>query len=167
MRLAGYNKRKACMLQQKQASKMATSVLVDRNVQEENRAVELFRAKEEEIEKKKMQVREKLKFQLDRAEEKTRRLSQVWEEVEVFKDPMRKELAIVRKKVDKANHELKSLRKSCLKKEKEYREAMEVLQNKNKEKKELTITLVELVKKSEEARLKKLDDLSKIIDPSG
>lgn len=60
-------------------AKMGTSVLVNRNAEEENRVVELFQAKEEEIEKKKMQVREKLKFRLDRAEDKTRQLAQVWD----------------------------------------------------------------------------------------
>ncbi|KAA8521127.1 hypothetical protein F0562_011720 [Nyssa sinensis] len=36
-------------------------------------------AREGEIERKKMEVREKVEFQLGRAEEETRRLAQVWE----------------------------------------------------------------------------------------
>ncbi|XP_076901869.1 uncharacterized protein LOC143556433 [Bidens hawaiensis] len=140
----------------------------DENVEDEKLAVELFQAREEEIAKKKMQVREKLEFQLDQAEEKSRRLARVWEELEVLKDPMRKELATVRKKIDKANQELRSLGKSCHKKEKEYREVMEAFRNKNEKKNKLTITLVELVKESEKARLRKLQELmGKITDPSG
>lgn len=38
-----------------------------------------FQAREEEIERKKMEVRERVQFQLGRAEEETRRLAQVWE----------------------------------------------------------------------------------------
>ncbi|KAK9064034.1 hypothetical protein SSX86_017906 [Deinandra increscens subsp. villosa] len=150
----------------KNMTAMATSVLVDGNVEDEKRALESFQAREEEIEKKKMQVRNKLEFQLDRAEEKTRRLAKVWEELEFLKDPMGKEIAMVRKKVDKANHELRSLGQSCKKKEKEYREAMEAFHNKKEDKNKLKVTLVELVNESEKARLKKLQELSKIIDPS-
>ncbi|KAJ0718452.1 putative RAB6-interacting golgin [Helianthus annuus] len=95
---------------------IATMGTLDGNVEDEKRAVEMFQAREEEIEKKKVQVREKLEFQLDRVEEKTRRLARLWEELEALKDPMKKELATVRKKVDRANHELKSLGKTCHKK---------------------------------------------------
>lgn len=38
-----------------------------------------FQAREEEIERKKVEVRERVQFQLGRAEEETRRLAQVWE----------------------------------------------------------------------------------------
>ncbi|KVI05079.1 hypothetical protein Ccrd_016600 [Cynara cardunculus var. scolymus] len=139
-------------------------VSIDGNDAEEKRAVALFLAREEEIEKKKMQVREKVKFQLGRAEEETRRLARVWE---ILTDPMRKEVATVRKKIDTANREVRSLGQSCQKKEKEYREAMEAFHQKNNEKNQLTITLVEvkqLVKESEKGRMKKLEELSKIMD---
>lgn len=46
--------------------------------QYEDETIASFRAKEEEIEKKKMEVREKVEYQLGRAEEETRRLAQVW-----------------------------------------------------------------------------------------
>ncbi|KAJ0764056.1 putative RAB6-interacting golgin [Helianthus annuus] len=95
---------------------IATMGTLDGNVEDEKRAVEMFQAREDEIEKKKVQVREKLEFQLDRVEEKTRRLARLWEELEALKDPMKKELATVQKKVDKANHELKLLGKSFHKK---------------------------------------------------
>lgn len=38
-----------------------------------------FRAREEEIERKKMEIREKVQMQLGRAEQESRRLSHVWE----------------------------------------------------------------------------------------
>lgn len=38
-----------------------------------------FQAREEEIERKKMEVREKVELQLGRAEEETRRLTHIWE----------------------------------------------------------------------------------------
>ncbi|KAJ9553772.1 hypothetical protein OSB04_017817 [Centaurea solstitialis] len=139
-------------------------VSVDGNDAEEKRAVAMFLAREEEIEKKKMQVKEKVRFQLNRAEEETRRLARVWEELEVLTDPMRKEVVTVRKKIDNANREVRSLGQSCKKKEKEYREAMEAFRLKNNEKNQLTITLVELVKESEKCRLKKLEELNKIMD---
>ncbi|KAK9950753.1 hypothetical protein M0R45_006224 [Rubus argutus] len=57
----------------------------------------------EEIERKKMEVKEKVELQLGRSEEETRRLAQIWEELEAMANPMRKELANVRKKIDMAN----------------------------------------------------------------
>ncbi|KAI7729610.1 hypothetical protein M8C21_012052 [Ambrosia artemisiifolia] len=125
-----------------------------------------FQAREEEIEKKKMMVKEKVELKLGRAEEETRRLAQVWEELEVLTDPMRKEIAAVRKKIDVANREVRSLGQSCQKKEKEYKETLEAFNQKNNEKNQLTATLLELVKESEDARMKKLEELSKNIDPS-
>lgn len=42
-------------------------------------AIASFQAREEEIERKKMEVKEKVESQLSRAEEETRRLAHVWE----------------------------------------------------------------------------------------
>lgn len=42
-------------------------------------AISTFQAKEEEIERKKMEVREKVERQLGRAEEETKRLAHIWE----------------------------------------------------------------------------------------
>ncbi|KAI3470590.1 hypothetical protein Pfo_027253 [Paulownia fortunei] len=122
-----------------------------------------YQAREEEIERRKMEVRERVESQLNRAEEETRRLAQVWEELEVLTDPMRKEVAIVRKRIDLANRDLKSLGQICQKKEKEYKEAMEAFQEKNNEKAQMTTTLVELVNQSEKFRMRKLQELSKIV----
>ncbi|KAL1542321.1 reticulocyte-binding protein 2 a-like [Salvia divinorum] len=126
-------------------------------------AISSYLEREEEIERKKMEVRERVESQLNRAEEETRRLAQVWEELEVLTDPMRKEVGAVRKKIDLANRDLKSLAQICHKKEKEYKEAMESFQEKNNEKAQLTNTLVELVSQSEKIRMRKLEELSKIV----
>ncbi|PON56336.1 RAB6-interacting golgin [Parasponia andersonii] len=42
-------------------------------------AISNFQAREEEIERKKMEVKEKVELQLSRAEEETRRLAKIWE----------------------------------------------------------------------------------------
>ncbi|XVE60085.1 hypothetical protein DITRI_Ditri05aG0098400 [Diplodiscus trichospermus] len=76
-------------------------------------AISTFQAKEEEIERKMMQVREKVEIHLGRAEEEIRRFSMIWAELEVLSDPLRKEVAMVRKKIDMANRELKPLGQSC------------------------------------------------------
>ncbi|XAR64953.1 hypothetical protein NMG60_11008859 [Bertholletia excelsa] len=125
-----------------------------------------FQAREEEIERKKMEVKGKVKTQLGRAEEETRRLAQIWEELELLADPMRKEVAVVRRRIDMVNRDLKSLGQSCQKKEKEYKEALEAFNEKSGEKTQLTATLTQLVKESEKFRMKKLEELSKIIDPT-
>ncbi|KAK4403974.1 UNVERIFIED_CONTAM: hypothetical protein Scaly_0561800 [Sesamum calycinum] len=127
-------------------------------------AIALYQAREEEIERRKMEVRERVESQLTRAEEETRRLAQVWEELEVLSDPMRKEVAAVRKRIDLANRDLKSLAQICHKKEKEYKEAMEAFQEKNNEKSQLTSTLVELVNQSEKLRMRKLEELTNIVN---
>ncbi|EOY08146.1 Family of Uncharacterized protein function isoform 2, partial [Theobroma cacao] len=78
-------------------------------------ALSTFRAKEEEIERKKMEVREKVQLQLGRVEEETKRLAFI-RELEALADPMRKDVALVRKKIDAVNKELKPLGHTCQKK---------------------------------------------------
>nr|DAD48634.1 TPA_asm: hypothetical protein HUJ06_018571 [Nelumbo nucifera] len=125
-------------------------------------ALTTFRAKEEEIERKKMEVREKVQAQLGRVEEETKRLAEIREELEALADPTRKEVALVRKKIDAVNRELKPLGQSCQKKE--YKEALDAFNEKNKEKAQLITKLMELVSESERLRMKKLEELSKHID---
>jgi len=127
-------------------------------------ALSTFRAKEEEIERKKMEVREKVQAQLGRVEEETKRLATIREELEGLSDPMRKDVSLVRKKIDTVNKELKPLGHTCQKKEKEYREALEAFNDKNREKVQLITKLMELVGESEKLRMKKLEELSKNID---
>ncbi|KAK9903137.1 hypothetical protein M0R45_001197 [Rubus argutus] len=79
-------------------------------------AISTFQVRVEEIERKKMEVKEKVERQLGRTEEETRHLAQISEELEAMADPMRKELANVRKKIDMANQELKPLGLSCQRK---------------------------------------------------
>ncbi|XP_009352988.1 uncharacterized protein LOC103944289 isoform X2 [Pyrus x bretschneideri] len=127
-------------------------------------ALSTFRAKEEEIERKKMEVREKVQAQLGRVEEETKRLATIREELEGLADPMRKEVSQVRKKIDSINKELKPLGHTCQKKEKEYRDALEAFNEKNREKVQLITKLMELVTESEKLRMKKLEELSKNVD---
>ncbi|XP_043692225.1 uncharacterized protein LOC122642721 isoform X2 [Telopea speciosissima] len=127
-------------------------------------AITTFRTKEEEIERKKMEVKEKVQAQLGRVEEETKRLAEINEELEALADPTRKEVASIRKKIDAINRELKPLGQSCQKKEKEYKEALEAFNEKNAEKAQLTTKLMEMVSESERLRMKKLEELSKNID---
>ncbi|KAK4396483.1 hypothetical protein Sango_1484900 [Sesamum angolense] len=134
-------------------------------------ALSTFRAKEEEIEKKKMEVKEKVQAQLGRIEEETKRLATSvraktgsFTELEALADPMKKEVSLVRKKIDAVNKELKPLGQTCQKKEREYKEALEAFNEKNKEKVQLITRLMELVSESERLRLKKLEELSKNIE---
>ncbi|GMH30155.1 hypothetical protein Nepgr_031998 [Nepenthes gracilis] len=127
-------------------------------------ALSTFRAKEEEIERKKMEVREKVQLQLGRVEEESKRLAVIREELEALADPMRKEVAQVRKKIDAVNKDLKPLGHTVQKKEKEYKEALDAFNDKNKEKVQLINKLVELVSESERLRMKKLEELSKSVD---
>ncbi|WJX13985.1 hypothetical protein P8452_04311 [Trifolium repens] len=127
-------------------------------------AISTFQAKEEEIERRKMEVKERVELQLGRAEEETRRLAHIWEELEVMEDPMRKEVAMVRKKIDLANKDLKQLGQNYQKKEKEYKEALDAFNEKNKEKNHLVATLTEMLTESERMRMKKLEELCKTIE---
>ncbi|WVZ02210.1 structural maintenance of chromosomes protein 1A [Vigna radiata var. radiata] len=127
-------------------------------------ALAMFRAKEEEIERKKMEVRDKVHAYLGRVEEETKRLAEIREELEGLTDPLRKEVAMVRKKIDSVNKELKPLGQTCQRKEKEYKEALDAFNEKNKEKAQLVTKLMELVTESEKLRMKKLEELSKNVD---
>ncbi|KAJ4975122.1 hypothetical protein NE237_000228 [Protea cynaroides] len=136
----------------------------DKDEEMSRSALTTFRAKEEEIEKKKMEVREKVHAQLGRVEEETKRLSEIRGELEALADPLRKDVSSVRKRIDAVNRELKPLGQSCQKKEKEYKDALEAFNEKNKEKAQLITKLMELVSESERLRMKKLEELSKNID---
>ncbi|CAN7060779.1 unnamed protein product [Brassica oleracea var. botrytis] len=78
-------------------------------------------------------------------------------------DPMRKEVGMVRKKIDMANRDIKSLAQSCQKKEKEYKETLEAFNEKNKEKTHLVSMLMELLAESERVRMKKLEEINKTV----
>ncbi|XP_050369969.1 uncharacterized protein LOC126788054 [Argentina anserina] len=127
-------------------------------------ALAIFRVKEEEIERKKLEVRDKVQAQLVRAEEASRRLTEIREELELLTDPMRKEVASIRKRIDLVNKDLKPLGQSCQRKEKEYKEAVEALNEKNREKAQLLSRLMELVGESERLRMKKLEELNKHVE---
>ncbi|GAB4833450.1 hypothetical protein Ancab_031693 [Ancistrocladus abbreviatus] len=127
-------------------------------------ALSTFRAKEEEIERKKMEVRERVQAQLGRVEEESKRLAMIREELEALSDPMRKEVAHVRKKIDTVNKELKPLGVTVQKKEREYKDALDAFNDKNKEKVQLINKLVELVSESERLRMKKLEELSQSVE---
>ncbi|XP_028789937.1 uncharacterized protein LOC114745930 isoform X1 [Neltuma alba] len=130
-------------------------------------ALSTFKAKEEEIERKKMEVRERVQAQLGRVEEETKRLAFIreeYQELESLADPMRKEVAVVRKRIDSVNKELKPLGHTCQKKEREYKEALEAFNEKNREKVQLITRLMELVGESERLRMKRLEELSKSIE---
>lgn len=139
-------------------------VMEDREEEMTRSALSAFRAKEEEIERKTMEVKEKVQAQLGRVEEETKRLAEIREELHALADPMRKEVAIVRKRIDIVNKDLKPLGLTCQKKEKEYKEALDAFNEKNREKTQLLSKLMELVSESEKVRMKKLEELSKNID---
>ncbi|PON56335.1 RAB6-interacting golgin [Parasponia andersonii] len=79
-------------------------------------------------------------------------------------DPLRKEVANVRKRIDMANRELKPLGQSCQKKEKEYKEALEMFNEKSREKAQLVSTLMELMTERERMRMLKLEELNKHVE---
>ncbi|KAF8101613.1 hypothetical protein N665_0203s0025 [Sinapis alba] len=126
-------------------------------------ALSEFKAKESEIERRKMEIRERVQAQLHRVEEETRRLATIREELESVADPMRKEVLMVRKKIDSVYRELRPLSYSVQKKQREYKEAVDAFNEKNLEKIQLITKLMELAGESENLRLKKLEDLSKSI----
>ncbi|PIA39202.1 hypothetical protein AQUCO_02700410v1 [Aquilegia coerulea] len=126
------------------SSNQLSQLMEDKEEDMAKSALTNFRAKEEEIEKKKLEVREKVRAQLGRVEEETKRLAVIREELEALTDPMRKEVAAVRKKIDAVNRELKPLGQSVQKKEKEYKEVLDIFNEKNKEKSQLLSKLMEV-----------------------
>ncbi|XP_062217389.1 uncharacterized protein LOC133917521 [Phragmites australis] len=127
-------------------------------------ALSLFKEKEEEIERKKLEVREKVFSMLGRVEEETKRLAFIRQELEAMSDPTRREVESIRKRIDKVNKQLKPLGKSCLRKEKEYKMCLEAYNEKSNEKATLVDRLMELVGQSERLRMKKLEELNKTIE---
>lgn len=107
-----------------------------------------FRAKEDEIQKMKLALRDRLQAQLGRVEKETKLLTDIRQELETLQDPLSKEVAFVRKMIDTVNRELKSLGLTCQKKEKEYKEVLESFNEKNQEKGQLVAKLMEVTKLS-------------------
>ncbi|CAL5057937.1 unnamed protein product [Urochloa decumbens] len=127
-------------------------------------ALSLFKEKEEEIERRKVEVRDKVFSMLGRVEEETKRLAFIRQELEVMADPTRREVDAIRKRIDKVNKQLKPLGKTCLKKEKEYKMCLDAYNEKSNEKATLVNRLMELVSESERLRMKKLEELNKTIE---
>ncbi|XP_019161954.1 PREDICTED: uncharacterized protein LOC109158492 [Ipomoea nil] len=146
------------------AAGMASPMADDREEDITKSALSAFRAKEEEIERRRREVTERVQAQLGRVEEETKRLAEIREELEGFVDPVGKEVAVVRKRIDLVSRELKPLGQTCQRKEREYREVLETFNTKTKEKAQLITKLMELVTESEKLRMKKLEDLSKNLD---
>ncbi|KAD3640259.1 hypothetical protein E3N88_29482 [Mikania micrantha] len=116
-----------------------------------------FQRAKEEIEKKNWEVKERVQALGVVSKKKP-------DELEALTDPLKKEVTLVRKKIDSVNKELKPLGHNCQKKEREYKEALDAFNEKNKEKVQLITRLMELVSESEKERMKKLDELSKSIE---
>ncbi|KAL3630093.1 hypothetical protein CASFOL_023077 [Castilleja foliolosa] len=135
-------------------------------VDDEDEASKMALAREEEIERRKLEVRARVESRLSRAQQEAKRLTHVREELEVLTDPMSKDVSTVRKRLETANRDLKSLALICQNKEKEYKEALEAFQEKSKAKAQLTTALVEMVNQSENLRMKKLEELCKILNPT-
>jgi len=127
-------------------------------------ALSLFKEKEEEIERRKLEVRDKVFSMLGRVEEETKRLAVIRQELEVMADPTRREVDAIRKRIDKVNKQLKPLGKTCLRKEKEYKMCLDAYNEKSNEKATLVNRLMELVSESERLRMKKLEELNKTIE---
>ncbi|XP_076906730.1 uncharacterized protein LOC143562955 [Bidens hawaiensis] len=151
--------KKMIRLKSSGASTCHTSPLTDCDDELSKSALFAFRAKEEEITKKKMEVKERVQAQLSRVEQETKKLAEIRNDLEALEDPRWKEGLMVRKKVDLVNKELKSLGQNCQKKEKEYKEALDAFNEKNKEKAQLIARLMELVTESEMVRMKKIEEL--------
>lgn len=141
------------------------SPLLDEDKEEEmtKSALAAFRAKEEEIERRRGEIRDRVQAQLGRVEEEAKRLLLIHGELDSLTDPMRKEVAVICKRVELINRDVKLFGVNCQKKEKEYKEAIEAFNEKNREKGQLIAKLAELVTESEKLRSKKLEELCKNI----
>ncbi|KAG6417309.1 hypothetical protein SASPL_119463 [Salvia splendens] len=152
-------------LQKKKMSEMIETPETDDvpTLPDQDSALAAFSAKEEEIERRRSQIRERLQAQFTRVEEEAKRLHLIQSELDSVTDPMRKEVAAICKKVEIVNRDVKILGINCQKKEKEYRESAEAFDEKKKEKAQLLAKLAELVSESEKLRSSKLEELCKNI----
>ncbi|KAG6414787.1 hypothetical protein SASPL_122161 [Salvia splendens] len=154
-----------CLQKKKKMSEMIETPETDDvpTLPDQNSALAAFRAKEEEIERRRSEIRERLQAQFTRVEEEAKRLHLIQSELDSVTDPMRKEVAAICKKVEIVNRDVKILGINCQKKEKEYRESAEAFDEKKKEKAQLLAKLAELVSESEKLRSSKLEELCKNI----
>lgn len=127
-------------------------------------AVKIVHAKEQEIEKRKSQVREKVQAQLNRVESEARSLDQLRRELEGLEDPTKQEVAEIRKKIEVVDRELRPLKQICEKKEKELKEALETYNEKTKIKTDLVGRLMDIVTESERQRMQKLEELNVLLE---
>ncbi|KAG6551113.1 hypothetical protein Mapa_007348 [Marchantia paleacea] len=127
---------------------------------EEDASILTAHAREAAIEKRKLQVKEKVQFQLNRVSNEARRLDELRRELDSLEDPTRREVSDIRKKIETVDRELKPLKQLCERKEKELKEAVLAHNDKTKLKTELVSRLMEIVTTSERVRMQKLEELN-------
>ncbi|KAL3681902.1 hypothetical protein R1sor_024858 [Riccia sorocarpa] len=127
---------------------------------EGNTAILTSHASEAAIEKRKLQVKEKVQLQLNRVSNEAKRLDELRRELDSLEDPTRREVADIRKKIESVDRELKPLKQLCERKEKELKEAVAAYNDKTKLKTELVGRLIEVVTTSERVRMQKLEELN-------
>ncbi|KAL2619940.1 hypothetical protein R1flu_000145 [Riccia fluitans] len=127
---------------------------------EGNAAILTSHATEAAIEKRKLQVKEKVQLQLNRVSNEAKRLDELRRELDSLEDPTRREVADIRKKIESVDRELKPLKQLCERKEKELKEAVSAYNDKTKLKTELVRRLMEVVTTSERVRMQKLEELN-------
>ncbi|OAE26390.1 hypothetical protein AXG93_131s1000 [Marchantia polymorpha subsp. ruderalis] len=111
---------------------------------EEDASILTTHAREAAIEKRKLQVKEKVQFQLNRVSNEARRLDELRRELDSLEDPTRREVSDIRKKIETVDRELKPLKQLCERKEKELKEAVLAHNDKTKLKTELVSRLMEV-----------------------
>ncbi|KAG0578570.1 hypothetical protein M758_4G029900 [Ceratodon purpureus] len=135
--------------------------------QDSDSAVKIVHAKEQEIEKRKLQVREKVQAQLNRVNNEARSLDQLRKELEGLEDPTKQEVADIRKKIEVVDRELRPIKQLCEKKEKELKDALETYNEKSKIKTDLVGRLMDIVTESERQRMHKLEELNRLLEEMG
>eukprot|EP00249_Psilotum_nudum_P013805 c24523_g1_i1 orf=204-851(+) len=122
------------------------------------------RGKDQETERRKVEVKVKLQAQMNREDQEARRLEELRKGLEKLESPTKKKVLDIKKKIDSLEKELTPLTQLRLRKEKELKEAEQAYNQKSNLKLELVTKLTEIVTESERLRMRKLDELKRHIE---
>mmetsp|Transcript_36573 Transcript_36573/g.57127 ORF Transcript_36573/g.57127 Transcript_36573/m.57127 type:complete len:146 (-) Transcript_36573:1286-1723(-) len=116
-------------------------------------------AAEEEIKRKEKLVRERMQAEYAKMQKEQQRLQEVQRELEKMGEPGRKDVEIIRDKLETVDRELAFAIKDHERKKKAYESAADFMEKKRQEKTMLCDHLRMIIHENEQRKTKKLEDL--------
>mmetsp|Transcript_41531 Transcript_41531/g.111311 ORF Transcript_41531/g.111311 Transcript_41531/m.111311 type:complete len:211 (-) Transcript_41531:37-669(-) len=114
---------------------------------------------EEEFKRKEKILRDKMQSEFGKIHSKQRQLEEIRRELEKLEEPMRRDVSLIRTRLETLDRDLLFATKEHARKKKEYEEAAEALDKKRQEKSMLAEHLRMIIHDNEQRKASKLEEL--------